>query len=151
MIIDESDCSLDAFPQAVELGYRGVSTKSCKGLYKSLINFARCEKLGADYFLSAEDLTMQAGLGVQQDLALVSLLGLKHVERNGHHYVDGFFGASNEEQQRFLVAHPGLYHEQDGVIRLKIEEGKLDISSLDCVGFATNAVPDLSKMRSVAL
>ncbi len=36
-------------------------------------------------FLSGEDLTCQAGLAVQQDLALVSLLGLSHVERNGHH------------------------------------------------------------------
>jgi len=151
VIIDESDSSLDAFPRAVELGYRGVSTKSCKGFYKSLINFARCVKMGPNYFLSAEDLTMQAGVGVQQDLALVSLLGLKHVERNGHHYVDGFHGASKEEQQRFLIAHPSLYHEQDGVVRLRIEAGKLDISSLDCIGFATDAVPDLSEMRSVAL
>ena len=42
-----------------------------------------------DYFMSAEDLTTQAGLSVQQDLALVNLLGIGHVERNGHHYVNG--------------------------------------------------------------
>ena len=39
--------------------------------------------------MSAEDLTTQAGLSVQQDLALVNLLGITHVERNGHHYVNG--------------------------------------------------------------
>ena len=39
--------------------------------------------------MSGEDLTTQAGLSVQQDLALVNLLGITHVERNGHHYVDG--------------------------------------------------------------
>ena len=39
--------------------------------------------------MSAEDLTTQAGLSVQQDLALVNLLGIRHVERNGHHYVNG--------------------------------------------------------------
>jgi hypothetical protein len=42
--------------------------------------------------MSAEDLTTQAGLAVQQDLALVNLIGLTHVERNGHHYVNGFAG-----------------------------------------------------------
>ena len=39
--------------------------------------------------MSAEDLTTLAGVSVQQDLALVSLLGLDHVERNGHHFIDG--------------------------------------------------------------
>ena len=31
----------DAFPRARKLGYRGISSKSCKGIYKSLINGAR--------------------------------------------------------------------------------------------------------------
>ena len=39
--------------------------------------------------MTGEDLTTQAGLAVQQDLALVNLLGITHVERNGHHYVNG--------------------------------------------------------------
>jgi Enolase C-terminal domain-like len=94
VIIDESDDSLDAFPRARALGYTGVSSKSCKGLYKSLLNRARCtvwnRAAGSErYFMSAEDLTVQAGLALQQDLALVSVLGLSHVERNGHHYVNG--------------------------------------------------------------
>ena len=38
VIIDESDDSLDAFVRARALGYLGVSSKTCKGLYKSLIN-----------------------------------------------------------------------------------------------------------------
>ena len=44
VIIDESDDTLDAFVRARELGYHGVSSKTCKGLYKSLINRARCSK-----------------------------------------------------------------------------------------------------------
>jgi hypothetical protein len=44
------------------------------------------------YFLSGEDLTTQAGLALQQDLALAATLGITHIERNGHHYVDGFAG-----------------------------------------------------------
>src|SRR5258706_530114 len=43
VIIDESDDSLDAFPRAKALGYKGVSSKTCKGIYKSLINRARCD------------------------------------------------------------------------------------------------------------
>ena len=48
--------------------------------------------------MSAEDLTTQAGIAVQQDLALASLVGATHVERNGHHYVDGMAGAPEQEQ-----------------------------------------------------
>ena len=40
-IIDEADGDYGAFPRAASLGYRGVSSKSCKGLYKSLLNAAR--------------------------------------------------------------------------------------------------------------
>ncbi|HEV3011363.1 MAG TPA: enolase C-terminal domain-like protein, partial [Burkholderiales bacterium] len=57
VIIDESDDSLDAFPRAKALGYRGVSSKTCKGLYKSLINAARCAAWGNGYFMTGEDLT----------------------------------------------------------------------------------------------
>ena len=60
------------------------------------------------YFLSAEDLTIQAGLALQQDLALVSLLGIAHVERNGHHYVNGMAALPEAEQAAFLHAHPDL-------------------------------------------
>lgn len=39
--------------------------------------------------MSAEDLTTQSGLALQQDLVLAALIGAGHIERNGHHYVDG--------------------------------------------------------------
>lgn len=149
IIIDESDCALGSFPRAIALGYRGVSSKSCKGLYKALINLYRCRKAGPDYFLSGEDLTMQAGIAVQQDLALVSLLGLRHVERNGHHYANGLEGVGRDEQQRFLAAHSDLYCDSHGVTRLDIVDGSLNISSLDCPGFASRALPDTATMRPV--
>ena len=47
LIIDESDATLDAFPRARALGYAGVSSKSCKGFYKSLLNAARCARWNA--------------------------------------------------------------------------------------------------------
>ncbi|OGA13532.1 MAG: mandelate racemase [Betaproteobacteria bacterium RIFCSPHIGHO2_12_FULL_69_13] len=154
VIIDESDDSLEAFPLARRMGYTGVSSKACKGLYKSLINRARCvlwnrEEGGERYFMSGEDLTAQAGLAVQQDLALASLLGLAHVERNGHHYVNGMAGLAEAEQQAFLAAHPDLYERSDGAVRLRIAGGMLAIGSLDCPGFASRAAPDWSAMREM--
>ena len=46
-IIDEADDSYDAFPVARALGYRGISSKSCKGIYKSMINATRAAKWSA--------------------------------------------------------------------------------------------------------
>ena len=155
VIIDESDADLDAFPEARARGYRGVSSKACKGFYKSLINRGRCvlwnREAGHEaYFMSAEDLTTQAGLALQQDLALVSLLGLEHVERNGHHYVRGLAALPPAEQRALLGAHPDLYVDDRGLVRLRITRGRLDIRSLECAGFAAGAAPDWAGLREVA-
>ena len=147
VIIDESDDSLDAFPRAKALGYRGVSSKTCKGLYKSLINAARCKAWGDGYFMTGEDLTIQAGIALQQDLALVSLLGLTHVERNGHHYVNGMAGLPQHEQDRFLNEHQDLYERSHGAVRVRIKGGMMQTKSLDCPGFASRAMPDWDAMR----
>ncbi|HXI37087.1 MAG TPA: enolase C-terminal domain-like protein [Burkholderiales bacterium] len=155
VIIDESDDSLEAFPLARRHGYTGVSSKACKGFYKSILNAARCRlwnrEEGAErYFMSAEDLTTQAGLAVQQDLALAALLGIPHVERNGHHYVNGMAGALVSEQEAFLNAHPDLYERSHGVVRLRIERGMLQMTSLNGAGFASGALPDWSAMKEMA-
>ncbi|HEX5612596.1 MAG TPA: enolase C-terminal domain-like protein [Burkholderiales bacterium] len=154
VIIDESDESLDAFPRARALGYRGVSSKTCKGLYKSMINAARCvswneEKGSGPFFLTGEDLTIQPGLALQQDLALVSLLGISHVERNGHHYVNGMADLPAHEQQAFLAAHSDLYERSHGAVRVRIERGELSIGSLDCPGYASRAMPDWKSMKEM--
>jgi L-alanine-DL-glutamate epimerase-like enolase superfamily enzyme len=146
VIIDESDDTLDAFARAKSLGYRGVSSKTCKGLYKSIINAARCAEWGKGYFMSGEDLTLQAGLAVQQDLALVSLLGITHVERNGHHYVNGMAGLPAGEQDAFLRAHPDLYERSHGAVRLRIAKGQIAIGSLGGAGYASGAMPDWDQM-----
>ena len=152
VILDESDGELSAFPTGRSLGYRGVSSKNCKGFYKSILNLARCRMWNAAegdgrYFMSAEDLTTQAGLSVQQDLALVNLLGLGHVERNGHHFIDGFAGRPEGEAATFLAAHPDLYHEQSGRVRMRIVEGEVAIGSLACPGFASAAFPNVEAME----
>jgi len=155
LLIDEADATLDAFPRARACGYTGVSSKSCKGLYKSLVNALRCavwnRSGGGRFFLSAEDLTTPAGLAVQQDLALASVLGLAHVERNGHHYIDGMANAPEHEQAAFLAAHPDLYERSQGAVRLALRDGALALGSLAQPGFASAATPDwatLTPMRA---
>lgn len=146
LMIDESDSGTEAFPQAIALGYQGVSSKNCKGFYKSILNSARAAQRnaqsGGGYFLSAEDLSTWAGLSTQQDLALVSLLGLGHVERNGHHYMNGMAFAPETEQATFLSAHPDLYEKEAGhPVRLKIRNGGIAIGSLDGPGFGCRVQP----------
>jgi hypothetical protein len=152
-IIDEADDSYDAFPAARALGYRGISSKSCKGVYKSVINATRAAKWTGDgekYFVAGEDLTCQAGLAVQQDLALGALIGVTHAERNGHHYVDGFGETPAAEAQAFLAAHPDLYTFDGGKIRLAIHDGDLLTGSLTAPGFATSVHPVWSAMSPLA-
>jgi hypothetical protein len=143
-IIDEADDSYHAFPKARALGYRGTSSKSCKGIYKSIINATRAAKWSAqgdNFFVTGEDLTCQAGLAVQQDLALGALIGVTHAERNGHHYVDGFGDTPKSEAETFLAAHPDLYVREDSKVRLAIHTGDLLTGSLTSPGFASGAHP----------
>ena len=146
VIIDESDGDLDAFVTARALGYTGVSTKACKGFWRSFINHARCRAWGPGYFMSAEDLTTLAGVCVQQDLALVSALGLGHVERNGHHFIAGFAGRPKAEAIRYMESHRDLYADTPAGPRLAISEGMLAIGSLDTPGFGSTAEPDFAAM-----
>src|SRR5258708_8459335 len=90
--------------------------------------------------MSAEDLTTLPGVSVQQDLALVSLLGMTHVERNAHHFVDGMSFASEFEQRAFVRAHPDIYEKADGhPARLKVPGGRIALGSLAVPGFAVGA------------
>jgi hypothetical protein len=148
-IIDEADDCYDAFPMARALGYRGISSKSCKGVYKSIINATRAAKwtaAGERFFIAGEDLTCQAGLGVQQDLAVGALIGVTHAERNGHHYVDGFGDTPAAEAEAFLGSHPDLYTNDGNKVRLAIHDGDLLTGSLTSPGFASKVHPVWSAM-----
>ncbi len=148
--IDESDADMAAFPTALRLGYRGISSKSCKGFYRALLNAARVEQArsnGIDAFMSAEDLTTQAGIGLQQDLALAGLIGAQHVERNGHHYVDGMAGAPMGELHGFVAAHGDLYDKDNGRARLAISGGEISLRSVGAsIGLGAAVAPDWSAM-----
>jgi hypothetical protein len=156
VIIDEADDSYDAFPKAKNAGYAGISSKACKGIYKSLLNGARAMAWNAQnrarrYFVSAEDLTCQPGLALQQDTALVAFHGIAHAERNGHHYGDDFAGAPAAEQAAFAAAHPDLYRADADRVRLHIEEGGISARSLAVPGFASAVMPDWAAMQPLAI
>ena len=143
-IIDEGESDYDTFPRVVALGYRGISSKTCKGIYKSLLNGARAaawtQSGTARAFIAAEDLTCQAGLSVQQDTALLAFHGIAHAERNGHNYVEGFAAAPDAEVRAFCTAHPTFY---DGSNGLAIRDGMLDLTSLMQPGFASGVDPKM--------
>lgn len=141
VIIDESDDDDDTFERAIALGYRGISSKACKGIYRSMASAQRVAGSAGRLILSGEDLTCQAGLAVQQDTLLAASLGITHVERNGHHFVDGFGIASAAESHAFASAHPGFYRVDAGRARLNVDAGRLDLSSLHVPGFASAAMP----------
>jgi hypothetical protein len=153
MEVDESDADITVFPQARAVGYRGISTKSCKGFYRGLLNRARvalwnAEAKGDRFFMSAEDLTTQGGIALQQDLALATLVGAAHIERNGHHYVDGMAGAPQAEQDAFLAAHGDLYmRAPNGRVRASIRAGSFALGSLARTnGLAVGVTPDWRAM-----
>jgi hypothetical protein len=120
---------LDVFPRTRGLGYSGVSNTCRKGA-----NATRCAhwnaEAGAPRDFMTGGLPTQAGLAVRQDLALVNLIGITHVERNGHHYVNGTASLPAAKQARFLNAHPGLCETTHAATRLSISAGELAIASL---------------------
>ncbi|MEO2005160.1 MAG: enolase C-terminal domain-like protein, partial [Candidatus Poribacteria bacterium] len=124
VIVDESDSDLNTFKQAIAVGYRGVSAKNCKGIYKSLLNQALAQvwtkesRDGRPYFLTGEDLANAAIVPLHQDLATLATLGIDNAERNGHHYLRGLTHLSEGEQAACLEAHPALYATRDGVPQL---------------------------------
>ncbi|HZP37382.1 MAG TPA: enolase C-terminal domain-like protein [Methylomirabilota bacterium] len=152
IIIDESDGDLQAFPRAIALGYRGVSTKNCKGIVKSFLNRTLIERenaqrpAGARLFMSAEDLTNVPVVPLQQDLATVRALGIAHVERNGHHYVRGLAHCSARERAAALRHHGDLYAGDEREAWLRIERGSVRVGSLAGPGYGVGFDPDLDAM-----
>ena len=148
VILDESDDHLTALDEGLALGYRGISSKACKGISRSLRNAHRIAQ-DPRLLLSGEDLTCQAGLAVQQDTLLAASLGVRHIERNGHHYVDGFGTAPAAEAQGFAEAHPSLYETASGRPHLAVRHGRLDLISLHVTGFASAATPHWRSLQTL--
>lgn len=150
VIIDESDGALDAFPRAVQCGYRGVSTKNCKGPIKSILNAGLIWRLNQDhpgkFLMSAEDLCCVGVVPLQSDLCLVAMLGIEHVERNGHHYHPGLGYLPVSEQHAVLAAHGDLYERCGERVAPRLVNGKFRIGSLQCPGFGFAVIPNVQAM-----
>ena len=153
LLIDESDESLDSFRRALDLGYSGVSSKSCKGLVKALANSALAWQrtaAGRPCFVSAEDLTVVPVVSLHQDLAHVAALGIGHVERNGHHYVRGLDHLSAAERAWCFERHGDLYRSEGQSGVLDIRDGQIVVGSLQRPGLGVDGAVDIAAMQPLA-
>ena len=140
-IIDESDGELDSLPTALALGYDGTSHKNCKGVIKGVAN--RCllahrqkQSPTRPFLMSGEDLCNVGPVALLQDLAVCAALGIKSVERNGHHYNAGLSQFPQEVQQQVLGTHYDLYHPSPaGWPTLTIERGRVALGSVNEAAF----------------
>lgn len=149
VIIDEADSGLDSFPRAHALGYRGISVKNCKGLFRALANRGLCEFWRDGSFQAAEDLTNLGVLSLQQDLATVAALDLEHVERNGHHYFRGLGHLPQREVEQALDRHADLYEPLGGGASLRIHGGELQLGSIQCAGYGYACDVDVSARQRI--
>jgi len=148
IIIDESDGAVGDVPRALELGYAGTSYKNCKGIVKGLANAcllatrSRPEHL---LILTGEDLCNLGPLALQQDLAMMALLGIIHVERNGHHYYRGLSMLPDAWQDALIRGHNDFYSRHPaGFAHLRIVDGKLSLESVNSAPFGVGPQLDLT-------
>lgn len=136
LIIDESDAELGSLPLALALGYHGTSHKNCKGVFKGVANACLLEVLrrqpgGGALVMSGEDLANIGPVALLQDLAVVASLGIRSVERNGHHYFAGLSAFPDEVQRQMLQRHSDLYEQiPSGWASLRIAQGELALDSV---------------------
>ena len=148
LIVDESDGAIGDVPRALDLGYAGASYKNCKGITKGIANaclLAARRRQGRAAVLTGEDLCNLGPLALQQDLAMMAILGIDHVERNGHHYYRGLSMFPAEWQDTLLRTHGDFYARHDGgFARLRIENGRISLASLNRAPFGVEPQLDVS-------
>ena len=148
LIVDESDGAVGDVPRALALGYAGASHKNCKGIVKGLANaaFLRARsRAGADVVLTGEDLANLGPIALLQDLATMALLGITHVERNGHHYYRGLSMFPAEWQEATLSGHGDLYRRhEEGFAALRIVDGRIELGTVNAAPFGVGPAFDPS-------
>ena len=155
MIIDESDGELDCMRRALALGYCGTSHKNCKGVIKGIANrcliewYRRNRPEDGPWVMSGEDLANVGPVALLNDLAMMSVLGIEDVERNGHHYFAGLSMFPDELQKMVCETHPDLYAmRSQGYASLVIEAGRLSTKSLGTApfGHGLEVVPEVLEL-----
>ena len=153
IIIDESDGAIGDVPRALEIGYVGASHKNCKGIVKGIANavfLARRRRDGRPALLTGEDLCILGPIALTQDLAMMALLGIDHVERNGQHYYRGLSMLPQAWQEETLRAHGDLYaRHSDGFACLAIADGLLRLASVNDAPFGCQPSLDPSPFTRV--
>lgn len=143
LIIDESDGTLGAARQALDLGYAGTSHKNCKGVIKGLANACLLRQRSAvspatPLIHSGEDLANVGPVALLQDLAVMRVLGIRHVERNGHHYFRGLSALGGAVNAAVLHSHGDHYAPlADGTAALAIRDGQISLGSVIDAPFGT--------------
>jgi L-alanine-DL-glutamate epimerase-like enolase superfamily enzyme len=149
LIIDESDGAVGDLPQALALGYVGTSHKNCKGIVKGIANaclLAKRRRKGERAVLTGEDLCNLGPVALLQDLALMAMLGIEHVERNGHHYYRGLTLWPADWQEAVLADHGDLYtRHRDGFACLHIGEGRVALGSVNSAPLGVKTLLDPSR------
>ena len=141
VIIDESDGTDGAVDRALLLGYRGISAKNCKGIYRTLHSHRRTREACA--VLSSEDLMNIPVVPLHQDLAVAAALGIGHSERNGHHYIRAFEYFSPRERESTLREYPSLYRTlPSGLGAVRIEGGAMSLAEINRAPFGVLSEPD---------
>jgi len=155
LIIDESDGAVGDLPRALALGYTGTSHKNCKGIVKGIANACLLEmhrRQGRQVVLTGEDLCNLGPVALLQDLAMMSLLGIGHVERNGHHYYRGLGMWPAGWQDEVLTTHGDIYERhRDGFACLRICEGRIALDSVNTAPFGVKTVFDPSQFERMPM
>ena len=93
--------------------------------------------------LTGEDLTTIGPVALLQDLAMMSLLGIEHVERNGHHYFRGLSPWPEAAQCLVQSAHGDLYRwNPAGFASLDIRDGRIALGSVNAAPFGVEPLLD---------
>ncbi len=152
LIIDEADGTLDAFKRAHAIGYAGTSCKNCKGLFKSLLNLAlvgHYRAAGEPALLTGEDLQNLPIVPLHQDFVALSILGIEHCERNGHHYNYGLSMLTEKEKAAVDRHHRDLYIRRGDGWFLNVRDGMVRCASLQAPGFGVIEEPDWESMTEM--
>jgi hypothetical protein len=153
VIIDESDDGEQTVREAMDLGYAGGTYKGCKGVFRGLANAALIAHRGRTQrtVLTAEDLSTLPPLTVAQDLVVAAVMGLEHIERNGHHYFGRLAPLDPRIEDLVAGAHPDAYERNgDGRSRLRISHGSISLGSILAAPFGFSPELDISALSPLS-
>lgn len=148
VIVDESDDDVTSVRQAMDLGYAGGTYKGCKGVFRGVANAALVDSrstVGPTVF-TAEDLATLPPLTVPQDIVVAAALGMTHIERNGHHYFGRLADVAPDVERSALSAHPDLFEDTNGSVRLRIRDGQLSTQSALAAPFGFRPLLDVTEL-----